>query len=55
MSCCDGWDYSEIGVIMSECPECGGEITEEGYAVYGCNYSPVVCDTCGSAPCDQSC
>jgi len=50
MSCCDGWYEEPNGV----CPDCG-EDTTDGDASVGCNYSPVVCDTCGSAPCDQSC
>jgi hypothetical protein len=50
--CCDGWDYTDE--VDGECPDCGME-TSEGVAVTGCNYSSVVCKTCGSAPCDLSC
>ena len=50
--CCDGWfiDEEPDGI----CEECG-EDTVEGSAPSGCNYSPVRCQTCGDAPCDQSC
>lgn len=51
--CCDGWSHDDREVD-GECPDCG-EDTVEGTAQHGCNYSPVVCDTCGSAPCDLSC
>ena len=54
MSCYSGWDYSEDGGVMGECPECGGK-TIDGYAIYGCHYSHAVCETCGSVPCDLSC
>lgn len=54
MSCCDGWDYSEDDGVMGKCPDCGEE-TVDGSAISGCNYSPVECETCGSAPCDLSC
>lgn len=50
--CCDSWD---IGPPVGECPDCGEPVNEDGEAVTGCAYSPVVCDTCGSAPCDLSC
>lgn len=49
--CCDDWD---LGTPNGECPDCG-EDTVDGEAAYGCGYSPVVCDTCESAPCDGSC
>lgn len=49
--CCDGWN---LGKPNGECPECGTP-TVDGVAVTGCNYSPVLCDKCGAAPCDQSC
>jgi hypothetical protein len=51
--CCDGWDNGDEG-INGKCPACGDD-TIDGQAVYGCNYSPVLCETCGSAPCDDSC
>lgn len=60
--CCDGWKISpdsKFGETLGECPECGEEVVvyEDGTirATTGCNYSPVSCSTCGSAPCDQSC
>ena len=51
--CSDGW-YSEESEIDGECPDCG-EPTVEGVAASGCNYSPMVCETCGARPCDGSC
>lgn len=50
---CDGWDLGDEN-INGKCPNCG-EDTVDGRAVYGCNYSPVICETCGNAPCDDSC
>lgn len=52
--CSDGWNLREEGEVNGECPECGTD-TVDGAAVTGCNYSPVVCERCGWAPCDQSC
>jgi NMD protein affecting ribosome stability and mRNA decay len=51
--CCDGWSSlkSEVNGI---CPDCGIE-TVNGVAAYGCNWSPVLCKTCGYAGCDGSC
>lgn len=51
--CADGWEYDD-DKINGECPDCGAP-TVDGHAQYGCNYSPITCKTCGSAPCDQSC
>lgn len=54
--CCDGWDLEadEPGDVSSECEYCGTP-TVNGHAAYGCNYSPVICEECGAAPCDNSC
>ena len=53
-SCCsDGWG-SYRSQINGTCPDCGIE-TVDGVAACGCNYSPVECKTCGSAPCNLSC
>lgn len=52
--CCDGWYPGPGEEIDGECPDCGGP-TVEGGSAYGCNWSPVECDTCGWAPCDGSC
>jgi hypothetical protein len=49
--CCDEWNTGEPN---GECSDCG-EPTVDGHAAKGCNYSPVICESCGSAPCDQSC
>lgn len=51
--CCDRSDYDE-DEIDGECPDCGNE-TVEGDAYERCGYSPIKCNTCGYAPCDQSC
>lgn len=53
MSCCDGWEYSDKEV-NGVCKDCGMP-TVGGHAQEGCHYSPVVCETCGWSPCDQSC
>lgn len=50
--CCDSYNYSDE--VDGECPDCG-EPTVDGEAAAGCNYSPVICDTCGHRPCDESC
>jgi len=36
------------------CPNCGEE-TVDGESKEICGYSPVLCETCGNAPCDESC
>lgn len=54
MSCCDSWHLESGEKPDGICPDCGGE-TLYGQAVEGCNYSPVICETCGDAPCDGSC
>ena len=51
--CCDNTGYSEKQ-IDGTCPDCG-EPTVEGSAYDRCGYSPEVCETCGFAPCDESC
>jgi len=53
MSCHDGWFYPDAE-IDGECPDCGTP-TAGGNAQKGCNYASVECDTCGDAPCDESC
>ena len=54
MMCCDSWDPGTSPV--GECPECGGDVDEEGQTTLPCCfYSPKVCDTCGWQPCDGSC
>lgn len=49
--CADGWDSGKPDGV---CPDCG-EPTVDGEAAYGCYYSPIICETCGNAPCDESC
>lgn len=53
MSCCEpsGFAKEEINGV---CPECG-EDTVDGDAYECCDYSPVECEVCGFAPCDESC
>ena len=51
--CCEGWSYPD-SAVNGECPDCGCP-TVDGEAQYGCAYSPVICETCGDAPCDESC
>ena len=55
--CCDGWDnYKEYeDKDVKQCPACGEDVDDEGYALSGCHYSPEVCGTCHSSPCDDSC
>jgi len=51
--CCDNTGYKE-NEINGECPICGEPIVD-GNAYDVCSYSPVQCEECGNAPCDQSC
>jgi len=51
--CCSTSGYSK-NEIDGVCPDCG-EDTCNGNAFESCSYSPVQCETCGSAPCDESC
>lgn len=63
--CCDGWliGPEDSNESIGECPDCGHEAVVTTYvngeqsfaATYGCNYSPLECQTCGSRPCDLSC
>lgn len=48
--CSEGWNDGEPNGTC----ECG-EDTVDGHAATGCNWSPVICDKCGAAPCDESC
>ena len=51
--CADSWDSGED--VAGVCPDCGEDVDKYGDAIRGCNYSPICCETCGSAPCDESC
>ncbi len=51
--CCENTDYLKEE-INGTCPDCGYE-TVDGNAFDVCAYSPVWCNTCGHAPCDESC
>ena len=51
--CCDSWGSYE-SEVNGECPECGTP-TVDGQAAYGCNWSPVSCECCGRAVCDDAC
>jgi len=46
----------EFGDVEADgvCPCCGEE-TFDGFAMEVCGCSPVMCETCGWAPCDESC
>lgn len=55
MGCCDGWNFREIAKYITKCPDCGADVDEAGESVEGCNWSPIICVTCGDAPCDLSC
>lgn len=50
--CCD--NSGEPGEPNGICEECG-EPTVDGCTKDHCNYSSVECQTCGWAPCDESC
>lgn len=53
MSCC-----APVGTddeIVENCCACGSEIDADGVSNEICEYSPVECELCGYAPCDQSC
>lgn len=53
--CCDGWNHTKQAKEIKECPDCGGEVDQDGDALVGCFWSPYECRTCGSRPCDGSC
>ena len=58
MSCADGWNnYPKQykNEEIAECPDCGGDVDAEGYALSGCNYSEMICKTCSDSPCNGSC
>ena len=57
MGCCDPInDLSERQLEMhEECEDCGAKVDDEGNTLEGCEYSPIVCKTCGYCPCDLSC
>lgn len=54
MACFGGSDDFNLNEINGVCPDCGGD-TVDGNAYDYCSYSPEVCETCGSRPCDESC
>ena len=54
MNCWGKWELSEDDSVIGERPDCGEE-TIDGYARYGCDYSPIVCETCKSSPCAGRC
>ena len=53
MSCCEpqGSELPE----HHDCPDCGEPVDINGDALEVCGFSPVECDTCGVAICDQGC
>jgi len=54
MGCYAAPEWDKEDEPNGECPECG-ELTIDGVAIDQCSYSPILCDTCGYAPCDGSC
>ena len=52
--CCAPVEWDIEDKPNGECPLCWAE-TVDGEAYDVCSYSPVLCDECGSAPCDNSC
>lgn len=56
--CCEGWNFYPKNYRdedIAKCPDCGEDVDADGDAMVGCDWSPVLCKTCGSAPCDGSC
>jgi len=52
---CCGNEYRRCdSAINGECPDCGAP-TVDGEAQDICRFSPLVCETCGYRPCDESC
>lgn len=51
--CSESWNHGQ-GQINGECPNCETP-TVDGEAAEGCCWSPVICQTCGDAPCTGSC
>jgi hypothetical protein len=51
--CSEGWSKPN-SYVDGECKECGMP-TVDGGAQYGCEWSPVDCEECGSQSCDESC
>jgi len=52
--CCDPIGAKPSDGEEDDCEDCG-EPTYGGFSVDVCAYSPVLCHTCGNAPCDLSC
>ncbi|AMO44251.1 hypothetical protein vBRpoSV10_198 [Ruegeria phage vB_RpoS-V10] len=52
--CCAALEWNKDDVVNGECAACGQD-TIDGTAVEICEYSPVDCEECGSAPCQQYC
>lgn len=51
--CCE--PINQESTVIGECKECGGPIDIDGDSTDVCAYSPVICEECGCAPCDESC
>jgi hypothetical protein len=52
--CCAPIEWEPDEKPNGECPDCGVK-TVDGEAYDQCAYSPEVCKTCHSAPCDWAC
>ena len=51
--CCE--PCNDESTVVGECKECGSPIDCDGDSTTICAYSPVDCEECGSALCDDSC
>ena len=52
---CDSSEVINKDEMVIECPKCGAKIDKDGRAFFTCPFSRVVCEICGSRPCDGSC
>jgi hypothetical protein len=51
--CCDPIGTKDE--IVDVCEHCGSDVDSDGWSNDICAYSAVICDSCGCAPCDDSC
>jgi hypothetical protein len=52
--CCAGMEWGSNEMPNGVCPDCGAD-TVDDEAYDQCGHSRTECETCDSAPCDQSC
>jgi hypothetical protein len=55
MACWGERDDKDKIKIAGICDSCGMPVNEDGDSIEGCGYSPVECETCGYAPCQEYC